>query len=94
MAGVTGRARNPATPAVHRAPSAATAIVSRVDTPRASMATIRTATSASGTRNLKALKTESATDKVRAGEPEAVKRRSLSSGRSLLLDALRTMSMT
>ena len=58
------------------------------------MATISTATSASGTRSFKALKTESATDRVSAGEPEAVKRRSLSSGRSLLLEAFRTMSIT
>ena len=63
-------------PAVHSPPSAATTMVSSIEAPSASRATTRTATSARGTRSASELKTESATESVSAGEPEAVNRRS------------------
>ena len=51
-------------------------MVSSIEAPSASRATTRTAISARGTRSASELKTESATESVSAGEPEAVNRRS------------------
>ena len=63
-----------------------------MEVPSARRPTTRTASRASGSSSLSELKTESATERVRTGEPESTKRRSCNSFKSLLRAALFTMS--